>query len=154
MLPAEQYRQPAAGEVLQALHDITAEYGYLPEEALRQAAAAMRIPLSQIYSAATFYSAFTFQPLGRHKLQLCEGTACYVRGATALLEQLARVLGIEADETTQDLLFTLKRVHCVGSCGLAPVLRVDGETYGRLTPAQITGILAHYQNGEQKEGAR
>ena len=114
----------------------------------------MRIPLSQIYSAATFYSAFTFRPIGRHKLQLCEGTACYVRGAAALLEQLAQVLGIEADETTQDLLFTLKRVHCVGSCGLAPVLRVDGETYGRLTPAQIADILAHYQNGETVEGAR
>lgn len=145
MLPAEKYTQPGAGDVLQALHDITTEHGYLPEEALRQAASDLRIPLSQMFGAATFYAAFTFQPPGLHKLQVCEGTACFVRGAAALLQQLAQELGVEIDETTEDLLFTLKSVRCVGSCGLAPVVRVDDETFGRLTPDDIGEILARYQ---------
>lgn len=144
MLPAEHYRQPEAGAVLSALHDITEKHGYLPAEAVRQAAADLGLPLSQIFSAATFYATFSFKPLGRHKLQVCQGTACYVRGAAVLLEELSRELGIQPDETTSDLLFTLKQVRCVGSCGLAPIIQVDGETYGRLTAADVAGILAGF----------
>ncbi len=137
--------------VLAALHDITTRHGYLPGDEVRQAAADLGVPLSQVFSVATFYAAFSFKPLGRHKLQVCEGTACYVRGATVLLEQLAQELGIKPDETTEDLLFTLKRVRCVGSCGLAPVIRVDDETFGRLTPADLNAILVLYQAGEPGE---
>lgn len=151
MLPAERYQQPPAGAVLAALHEITVRHGYLPADEIRQAAADLHIPLSQIFSAATFYTAFSFKPLGRHKLQVCEGTACYVRGAAALLSQLAHELGIQPDETTEDLLFTLKRVRCVGSCGLAPVVRVDDTTFGRLAPADLATILAQFQNGETQE---
>jgi NADP-reducing hydrogenase subunit HndA len=148
MLPAEHYRQPEAGAVLTALHVINEAHGYLPAEAVRQAAADLGLPLSQIFSAATFYTAFSFKPLGRHKLQLCQGTACYVRGAAALLEALAAELGIKPDETTADLLFSLKEVRCVGSCGLAPIIQVDGQTFGRLTPADVAGILAGYREEE------
>ena len=137
--------------MLAALHDITARHGFLPGDEVRRAAAELGIPLSQIFSAATFYAAFTFQPLGRHKLQICEGTACYVRGAAALLEQLAAELGIQVDQTTEDLLFTLKRVRCVGSCGLAPVLRVDDQTFGRLSPADLGPIVDQFRNGEPAE---
>lgn len=151
MIPAEQYRQPQAGAVLAALHDINTRHGYLPGEEVRRAAIELGIPLSQIFSAATFYATFSFKPLGRHKLQVCEGTACYVRGAAALLEQLARELGIEVDQTTEDLLFTLKRVRCVGSCGLAPVLRVNDQTFGRLNPADLGPIVAQFRNGEPVE---
>ncbi len=151
MIPAEQYRQPQAGAVLAALHDINTRHGYLPGEEVRRAAIELGIPLSQIFSAATFYATFSFKPLGRHKLQVCEGTACYVRGAAALLEQLARELGIEVDQTTEDLLFTLKRVRCVGSCGLAPVLRVNDQTFGRLSPADLGPIVAQFRNGEPVE---
>jgi NADH:ubiquinone oxidoreductase subunit E len=147
MLPAERYRRPEAGAVLAALHDITQEYGYLPADAVRQAAVDLGVPLSQVFSAATFYAAFSFKPLGRHRLQVCQGTACYVRGAAALLEALSHELGIESDETTADLLFTLKQVRCVGSCGLAPIIQVDGETYGRLTAAELAGILSGYREG-------
>lgn len=151
MIPAERYRRPLAGAVLAMLHDITARHGYLPAAEVRQAAADLGIPLSQIFSAATFYAAFSFKPLGRHKLQVCQGTACYVRGAAALLAQLAADLGIEVDQTTEDLLFTLKSVRCVGSCGLAPVLRIDEQTFGRLSPADLGAIVAQFRNGETVE---
>jgi len=153
MIPAEKYRQPQAGAVLAALHDITNRHGYLPAEEVRRAAAELGVPLSQIFSAATFYAAFSFKPLGRHKLQVCEGTACYVRGAAVLLEQLAADLGIEVDQTTEDLLFTLKRVRCVGSCGLAPVIRVDEQTFGRLSPTDLGAIVDQFRNGDPAEVA-
>ena len=145
MLPSEHYRQPDAGAVLTALHDITARCGYLPEGEVRQAAAELGVPLAQMFSAATFYSAFSFKPCGRHKIQVCEGTACYVKGASALMTKLQTELGIQPDETTDDQAFTLKRVRCVGSCGLAPVVRVDDDTHGRLTPAALSAILAQYK---------
>jgi len=145
MLPSQYYHQPDAGAVLTALHDITARFGYLPEEQVRQAASELGVPLSQMFSAATFYAAFAFKPCGRHKIQVCEGTACYVKGASALMTKLQAELGIKLDETTDDLVFTLKRVRCVGSCGLAPVVRVDDDTHGRLTPAALGKILAQYE---------
>jgi NADH:ubiquinone oxidoreductase subunit E len=145
MLPAQRYRQPSAGAVLTALHQISTEYGYLPEEQLRQAAAELSLPLSQMLSAASFYAAFSFKPCGKHKLQVCEGTACYVKGATELLNQISAVLGIEPDQSTDDLTFMLKRVRCVGSCGLAPVVRLDDETFGRVTAADVDTILRRYR---------
>jgi NADH:ubiquinone oxidoreductase subunit E len=145
MLPSEHYRQPDAGAVLTALHTITAQFGYLPEDQVRQTANELGVPLSQMLSAATFYAAFTFKPCGRHKVQVCEGTACYVKGASALMSRLQADLGIKPDETTDDLAFTLKRVRCVGSCGLAPVVRVDDQTHGRLTPAALSKILNKYR---------
>ena len=145
MLPSEHYRQPDAGVVLSALHEITARCGYLPEDELRKAAAELCVPLAQMFSAATFYAAFSFKPCGRHKIQVCEGTACYVKGASALMNKLQAELGIAPDETTADLSFTLKRVRCVGSCGLAPVVRVDDDTHGRLTPSALEAILAKYR---------
>jgi len=145
MLPSQHYRQPDAGAVLTALHDITAHFGYLPADEVRKAARELGVPLAQVYSAATFYAAFTFKPCGRHKVHVCEGTACYVKGASALMAELQAQLGVKPDETTDDLTFTLKRVRCVGSCGLAPVVRVDGETFGRLTPNALEAILAKYR---------
>ena len=145
MLPSERYRQPDAGAVLSALHEITARFGYLPEEEVRKVAAELGVPLAQMFSAATFYAAFSFKPCGRHKIQVCEGTACYVKGASALMNKLQADLGVAPDETTADLTFMLKRVRCVGSCGLAPVVRVDDETFGRLTSNALEAILAKYR---------
>jgi len=146
MLPSEQYSRPDAGTVLSALYDLNRRYGYLPEAEVRRAAGELAVPLSQLFSAATFYAAFSFKPCGRHKLQVCEGTACYVKGAAALMAQLQAELGIAPDQSTEDLTFMLKRVRCVGSCGLAPVVRVDEETFGRLTPTQLAPILARYRD--------
>lgn len=145
MLPVERYRQPQPGAVLAALHEINARCGYLPQDELRKSAAALGVPLSLMFSAASFYAAFSFKPCGRHKLQVCEGTACYVKGAAALLRYLSEALGVEPDQSTEDLSFMLKRVRCVGSCGLAPVVRLDEETFGRVTPTEIDAILARYQ---------
>lgn len=153
MLPSEQYRQPESGAVLAALYEINTRNGYLPEEEVRRVAQELAVPLSQLFSAATFYATFSFKPCGRHKLQVCEGTACYVKGAAALLAYLQAKLGIGPDESTGDLTYMLKRVRCVGSCGLAPVVRVDEETFGRLVPAELDAILAKYGNeqGVQRE---
>jgi NADH:ubiquinone oxidoreductase subunit E len=145
MLPAQQYRQPSAGSVLAALHQISTDYGYLPEEQLRRAAAEIGVPLSQMLSAASFYATFSFKPCGKHKVQVCEGTACYVKGAAELLKQISTVLGIEPEESTADLSFMLKRVRCVGSCGLAPVVRLDEETFGRVTAEDVDSILSRYR---------
>jgi len=145
MLPSQAYRRPDPGAVLTALHGITAQHGYLPADALRQAAAELGVPLSQMFSAATFYAAFSFTPCGRHKLHVCEGTACYVKGSPELLARLGAALGIAPDETTPDNAFTLKRVRCVGSCGLAPVIRVDGDTYGQVRPDALDTLLANYR---------
>jgi NADH:ubiquinone oxidoreductase subunit E len=149
MLPSQHYHPPDAGSVLTALHDIATRNGYLPEQEVRKAAGDLGVPLSLMFGAATFYSMFSFKPCGRHKLQVCEGTACYVKGAAALMALLEAGLGIQVDQTTADLIFTLKRVRCVGSCGLAPIVRVDEETFGRLTPADLDAILAKYREREK-----
>ena len=144
MLPSQYDRPPKAGAVLTALHEINVRCGYLPADEVRRAANDLGVPLSMIYSAATFYALFSFKPCGQHKLQVCEGTACYVKGAAALLAELQKELGIQVDQTTDDLLFTLKQVRCVGSCGLAPVVRVDEETFGRLVVADLESILTSF----------
>jgi NADP-reducing hydrogenase subunit HndA len=145
MLPAQHYHQPSAGAVLAALHEISARCGYLPQDELRQSAQTLGVPFSQMVSAASFYAAFSFRPCGRNKLQVCEGTACYVKGAAALLQHLSAVLGIAPEQSTQDLLFMLKRVRCVGSCGLAPVVRLGDETLGRVTIADLDALLARHR---------
>lgn len=145
MLPSESYRQPDAGAVLAALHEIMARCGYLPEEELRRAAAELGMPLSQLFSAASFYTAFSFKPRGRHTVHVCLGTACYIRGGQKMLEKLQATLGVAPGETTADRAFTLQTVRCVGSCSMSPVVRVDGETHGRLTTTGLDAVLAKYQ---------
>lgn len=136
---------PAGGALLARLHAINAEHGYLPEEELRRAAEELGVPLSQVYSAATFYAAFSFQPRGRHTIHLCLGTACYIRGGEKLLEKLESTLGVRPGETTDDGTFTVETVHCVGSCSMSPVMRVDGDTYGRLKADILPRLLKRYQ---------
>jgi NADH:ubiquinone oxidoreductase subunit E len=134
--------------LLARLHAINAEYGYLPEEELRRAAEELGVPLSQVYSAATFYAAFSFQPRGRHTIHVCLGTACYIRGGEKLLEKLESTLGVRPGETTDDRAFTVETVHCVGSCSMSPVMRVDGDTYGRLRADLLPRILRKYREQE------
>ena len=136
---------PEGGAVLARLHAINAEYGYLPEEALREAAKELGVPLSQVYGAASFYAAFSFEPRGRHTIRVCQGTACYIRGGDKILEKLESTLDVHPGETTADRRFTLETVYCVGSCSMAPVVRVDGDTYGRLKPERVERILRQYR---------
>ena len=141
--------EPFAGrpsELIQALHRVQEELGYIPKEAQRAVAAALGVPLSQVHGVVTFYHFFRTEPVGRHTIRLCLGTACYVRGAARVLQALREELGVDLGGTSADGLFTLEGVRCLGACGLAPVMMVDGEVYGRLTPGRAREILSRYRD--------
>ena len=120
-------------------------YGYLPYEVQVIVADALGVPLTDVYGVSTFYAMFALQPNGKHRVAICLGTACYVRGAQAVLEELEKQLGVHSGETTPDGLFTLEATRCLGCCGLAPVMMIDDDVSGRLTPKDIKGILDKYR---------
>ena len=147
---------PPAGVLLAKLHSINAAHGYLPEPELRTAADELGVPLSQLYSAASFYASFSFQPRGHHIIQVCLGTACYIRGGDRLLEKLESILDVKPGDTTEDQAFTLETAYCFGSCSMSPVIRIDGEPYGRLRVDHLPRILKGYRQetvGDREEGA-
>ena len=121
-------------------------YGYLPMEVQQMIADGMNVPLEKVYGVATFYAQFALSPKGVYNVSVCLGTACYVKGAQAILDELEKQLGIKAGGTTPDGQFTLEATRCLGCCGLAPVMTVGDEVYGRLTPADIRGILDKYRS--------
>lgn len=123
------------------LGDIQARYRYLPETALRMVADATGVPLADIYSAATFYHAFSLKPKGKHIVQCCLGTACHVRGGSGIAEELKQQLGIDSGETTPDMQFSLETVNCLGACALGPVVVVDGRYFSKVRKPQIRQIL-------------
>lgn len=127
------------------MQDIQKELNYLPQGILLKIAHRLDIPLSRIYSIATFYKAFSLVPRGRHKIGVCIGTACHVRGGQNIVEKLERELGIRSGQTMNDLKFTLETVRCLGCCSLAPVMRIDKDTYGRLNQSAIPKILKRYE---------
>lgn len=129
--------------VLQQAQDL---YGYLPENVMAGIADGLDLPLSQVYGVATFYSQFHLKPRGKNIVRVCLGTACHVRGATGILESIQKVLKVEKGGTTEDLQFTLEPVACIGACGLAPVIMINDDTHGRLTPEAIPGILEKYKD--------
>ena len=126
------------------LQDIQASFNYLPREALERVSTSLSVPLSQVYSVATFFKALSLVPRGRHLINVCLGTACHVRGAKKILEAVEREIGIEAGATTEDRRFTLETVNCVGACALGPVVIIDGEYHGQVTTEKIAGALEHY----------
>ncbi|MEA5051452.1 MAG: NADH-quinone oxidoreductase subunit NuoE [Oscillospiraceae bacterium] len=119
-------------------------YGYLPIEVQTMIAEKLNVPLSEVYGVATFYAQFSLYPKGKNTIQVCLGTACYVKGSGEVLAKVQKVLGIDAGQTTADGKFSLNECRCVGACGLAPVMMVNGDVYGRLTPDKIPEILAKY----------
>jgi len=129
--------------VLQKAQDI---FGALPFEVQEFIAAEMDIPVSDLYGVATFYSQFALNPKGQHVIGLCMGTACYVRKAESILNALTDALEVPAGETTEDGLFTLEATRCLGCCGLAPVMMIDDQVYGRLKPEDVPGILNTYRS--------
>ncbi|UCG82912.1 MAG: NADH-quinone oxidoreductase subunit NuoE [Dehalococcoidia bacterium] len=133
------------GILIQVLQDVQAEYNWLPKEALERVCERLGIPLTQAYSVASFYKAFSLVPRGRHIANVCMGTACHVRGAPRILEKVEDVLGIKAGETTQDRRFSLERVNCLGCCALGPVMVIDGEAHGKLAVSGVEGILDGYE---------
>jgi NADH-quinone oxidoreductase subunit E len=132
------------GFLVSILQDIQSEYYYLPKEILIHISQALDIPLSQIYSVATFFKAFSLKPRGRHLISVCLGTACHVRGAVRIVEELERRLGTTRGETTEDGKFTLETVRCVGACALGPVVTVDGEYFGQMQTGKLDSLLSRY----------
>ena len=128
--------------ILQAAQDI---YGYLPEEVQIIIAEELDIPLSEVYGVTSFYAQFTTNPKGQYKIQVCLGTACYVKGAADVLTAIEKKLGIKPGGITPDGKFSLDACRCVGACGLAPVMMINEEVYGRLTPDKIGPILDKYK---------
>ena len=127
--------------VLQKAQDI---YGYLPLEVQKVISERMDIPLEEIYGVVSFYAQFALNPMGKHKISCCLGTACYVRGAGEFYEQISKELGIKTGECTPDGKFSLEACRCIGACGLAPVIIVGEDVYGRLQPDEVNGILEKY----------
>jgi NADH-quinone oxidoreductase subunit E len=127
------------------LHDTQTQYGYLPREAVERIAEKVGIPLSHALRVASFYAAFGFEPRGRHLINACLGTTCHVRGMGGILDRIGTNLGIGAGETTADRRFTVEIVRCLGCCSLAPVMRIDEKTYGRLRQDRIEDILQRFE---------
>jgi NADH-quinone oxidoreductase subunit E len=126
------------------LHDIQAETGYLPREVLEEASRGLGVPLSRVYSVATFFKAFSLEPRGRHLINVCLGTACHVRGADKVLQKIEQVLGIKAGKTTPDLKFTLETVNCVGACALGPMVIIGEDYHGEMTSDAVSSVLENY----------
>jgi NADH-quinone oxidoreductase subunit E/NADP-reducing hydrogenase subunit HndA len=133
------------GEVINVLHKVQGEFGYLPAEVQELVAKELGIPVSRVYGIVSFYSFFTMTPKGEHPISVCLGTACYVRGAEKVLDELKRQLGINVGEVTPDGKFSLTCLRCVGACGLAPVIEVGEKVYGRMTPDRVKDVLAEYR---------
>jgi len=144
MAVIEKYKdeQGALIPVLQQAQDI---YGYLPIEVQKIIAEEMGIPLEKIFGVITFYSFFNLYPKGSHKISVCLGTACYVKGSRKVLDRLQDELGIEPGQCTTDRSFSLDTCRCIGACGLAPVMLVNDDVYGRMNPTEVPGILAKYE---------
>lgn len=128
-------------ELIPILQQVQNEFGYLPENVMQEVARFVGVPGSRIYGVATFYEQFRFTPMGKNKVTICRGTACHVRGAQRITEEIERFLGIKTCETTEDLEYTLETAACIGCCGLAPTIVINETTYGKLTPAKTIRIL-------------
>jgi len=136
--------------LIQVLQDIQSEFSYLPEEAIRQVASILNLPLVQVYGVATFFKAFSLEPQGKHKCTVCLGTACHVRGAPAVLDELERNLEIKSGHTTPDLQFTLESVNCLGACALGPVVVMDGEYHDQMSVHKVKKMLSINKKGPRQ----
>lgn len=133
-----------AGALMPVLHEAQNIYGYLPAEVQTVIAEELNVPLAEVYGVATFYSQFSLAPKGKHRISVCLGTACYVKGSDKVLEAIEKELRISCGECTPDKKFSIDSCRCVGACGLAPVMIVDGEVYGKLSAKDVAGILDGY----------
>jgi len=133
------------GNLIMVLHRVQETFGYIPREVAFQVAEQLDVPLAKIYGVITFYHFFRLKRPGKHKIAVCMGTACYLKGGADLIKEFEQLLGTGLNTTTPDNRFSLEAVRCLGCCGLAPVMTIDGEVYGRLTAEQLPEILSKYQ---------
>ncbi len=144
-------RHPGAGRnsLIPILQEIQEAEGYLSKESVLAVGRHLNLASAKIYGVATFYNQFRFQPVGLYHIQVCRGTACHVKGSAQLLESLERALGIKAGETSRDGMFSLEVVACIGACGLAPVISVNGEFHGKLNSERVDGVLGLYRQRDE-----
>jgi NADH-quinone oxidoreductase subunit E/NADP-reducing hydrogenase subunit HndA len=140
------YYKNDPGDLIKILHKAQTAFGYLPESVQREIAYRLKISVAKVYGVVTFYSFFTMTPKGKHAISVCMGTACYVRGAEKVLDELKDQLRIKVGGVTENGKFSLDCLRCVGACGLAPVLLIGEKVYGRVEPSQIKGILDSYED--------
>ncbi len=142
-------REPAPQQLVEILLDIQDECGHIPQAAMILVAERLKIPLIEVFRVASFYKAFALTPRGRHLITLCQGTACHVRGAPRMLDEVLGFLGVEAGQTTADGLFTVECVNCLGACALGPVVVLDGEYHDHMTPAKLRKLAQAVRDAEK-----
>ena len=142
----DRFKGAGRDSLIPILQEVQDQVGFLSRESVVRIGRHLDLPASKIYGVATFYNQFRFQPKGRFHIQVCRGTACHVKGSAAILDALTRILKIKPGETAKDGLFSLEEVACIGACGLAPVIAVNGEFHARVTPDSLTGIIKSYRS--------
>lgn len=133
------------GPLIMIMQEAQKIYGYLPVEVQKIISRGLNIPIERVYEVATFYAQFNLNPKGKNQISVCLGTACYVKGSAKILEAVEKKLGIKSGECTADRKYSIDTCRCLGACGLAPVMTINGEVYGKLTPDKVAGILAEYK---------
>ena len=133
------------GNLIMVLHQVQQTYGYIPRNIAIEISERLSVPLAKIYGVVTFYNCFRLEKAGKYKIQVCLGTACYIRGGDDLLKTLEKELGIGLNSTTPDGMFSIEAVRCLGCCGLAPVIVVNGNVHGRLTSKDVPAIIEQYR---------
>ena len=139
------------GALMPVLQGAQAIFGCVPEDVQKVIAEGLGVTLSEVYGVATFYAQFSLHPKGEYLVSVCLGTACYVKGSQSVLDRLSKVLDVPVGGTTPDGKFTLEATRCLGACGLAPVMMINGEVYGRLTPDEVPGIIDKYKAKAEAE---
>lgn len=142
----EKYPNAKRESLIPILQDIQETCGYLSREVINEVARHIDLPPAKIYGVATFYNQFRFQPLGKYHVMICRGTACHVKGSKKALDMVVKALGIQPGQTSRDGLFSLGVVACMGACGLAPVVNINGEFYAKVTPKKLSDIIAEIRD--------
>jgi NADH-quinone oxidoreductase subunit E len=140
------------GSLIMVLHEIQNRYGYIPRDVAMNLSQVIDVPLARIYEVITFYNYFKLQPPGKFTIAVCMGTACYLKGAPEILDEIMERLNIRIGQTTADGMFHLDAVRCLGCCGLAPVMTVNGEIHGKVKKSQVVEILSRYKEGATADG--
>jgi len=143
-------RRSQPQQLLEALQDVQEAFGYISEEAMRTISAELGVPVMEVYRAANYYKAFSLTPRGRHVLTVCMGTACHVRGASRMIDEVEGQLGLTPGQTTEDGMFTLECVNCLGACALGPVVVLDGQYHGKMTPNKLRTLIQSVQAAEKE----
>ena len=146
-------RQSQPHQIIEVLQDVQEEYGYISEDAMRTISSELGMPLLEVYRIASFYKAFALKPRGKNVLTVCTGTACHVRGANLVLNQASAQLGVEPGEMTEDGLFTIEHVNCLGACALAPVVKENGNCHHHMSPGKLRKLIKSLNGGETEENS-